>query len=365
MVPVAVMREFGKPLGLEAILFNDRYLMLSHAFVSVLAGCALLATGSPTRRVVAVLLTLLTFWSAMSAVALSVRGKSPAETLVNAILPLRGPAKGGSVKNLYLLTNHYREETFRVAMSRWALERTGVDVKWVQRGIWRVLMRQPDRTDGLDFLDLYIRARKDRFDPSEVDPNTDVVMLLEDASPAESHAVTTVTLPEPGPRAAAVPTAMDLDATLQSATLSFTTDKSKQGSITFSIGAVESTPRGWRRRAYAWLPDAIDAENTVGFRVTYTATARREAGAYQRAFQYGYLELHWTSRLQNPDRTWVVMPIMFDGQKHVETLWVDIDPVWRASGGIGAIGIHPLDRAGEIRIHGIDALVVPKRRTLY
>lgn len=365
MVPVAIMREFGKPLGLEAILFNDRYLMVSHAFVSVLAGCVLLSTGSPTRRIIAVLLTLVTFWSATNSVALSLRGDSPAETLVEAISLLRGPSKGGSVKTLHLLTNHYREETFRVAVSRWVLERTGVEVHWVQRGIWRVLMRQPDRRDGLDFLDLYVRARKERFDPSEVDPDSGVVMLLEDASPAENHSVTRVTLPTPGARASAVPAAMSLDATFQGGALSFTTNSSGQGSITFSIGSVENTPRGWRRRAYAWLPDAIDAANTVGFRITYTATARREAGAYHRAFQYGYLELHWTSQLQNPDLTWVVMPIVFDGQKHVETLWVDIDPIWRASGGIGAVGVHPLDRSGEIVIHGIDALVVPKRRSIY
>ncbi len=360
MLPVALLREFGSPLGLERIVFNDRYLYVSTLFVALALGGALLHRITPMRRILAVGCLGATLWTGVDAVATTVRADSSARVLLEALRPLRGPARGGTTEDLWLLTNMYREETFRLAMSRWLLHHTGVRVHWVQRGSWRVLSRVPDRTDGLDFMDSYVRVEKEPYEP----PVQGEIRILRDASPDTGHEVTTPASPRKGPRDMVGPESLSLDHDAVPGALSFTTDVLPNGGVRFGIGEVAATPRGWTHRASIWLRAPIDAPRTLGFRITYTATARPLPIGLGRAFETGYLELHWTTRDTSPDLTYVVMPIAFDGQRHSEILWMDIDPVWATSGPVGAIGVHPLDRGGELTLHAIDALTLPRRRAV-
>lgn len=374
IAPMALMTELGQPIGLEGLVANQRYLYISHAFLCLIVGPALLGVVSPLRRAAAVLAVGLSVYGAVGAVAATVHPASAGETLLAAVAPLRGPARGGGLSEVVLLTNRYREETFRLALSRWLEATTGSAVKWVDRGDWRVIERRPNSAPGLDFVDAYVQVAREPFEPAALDRAHVAVLLLTDATPDPGHSVVPVTLPAAGARDRAVAEPLSLAVVSDPAGLPFVISRVPSGvaappsesgevspaadGVAFTIGEVSSSPWDRRHRAAAWLPARLDPQRVLGFRLTYVATGGPLPNT--RAYARGYLELHWRDPARSADQTYVHTQLALDDQVHTVTLWMDVDPIWRASPPLGALGLAPLDREGEVRVLALEALVVPE-----
>lgn len=359
VAPAAAMREYGQALSLELLIHNARYLYASQLFgapVLAMACIGVAARIAPTRLALGGLMVLASFASASYGVFQLTQPDPPGKAVATALLTLDGPPG----RHVYLLTNTYREDAFRAAMSRFMTDQTGAVIHWVQRGSWRVIERRPDKPDGLDFMDGYIRSRKEPFAPAEVAYDRgDHVLLFTDRSPIGGHTLTPVRLPERADRESAIRNTLKLEWKEQPTALSFSTEKGGSDGWTFSLGPTPDWPRGYAHRPLVTTQVDLVPKKTVGLRIAYTATAPPRQLGVEHTFEKGYLEAHFGSNEPggDPDAAFVVLPIFFDGARHKETVWLDIDPVFQGLTRVDTLGLHPLDKLGAITVHAIEVLV--------
>ena len=96
----------------------------------------------------------------------------------------------------------------------------------------------------------------------------------------------------------------------------------------------------------------------AGIALTVTVTGSNRLGFNDHKYGTGYLELHWGASGTDPDDAFVVVPIQATGQQvRIEVpLW--FDTVWRRSGPVQWIGIHPYDRPAQVILHGLEWLPI-------
>ena len=392
-VPPVLLREYGHALDLDEILHNPRYLYGAQLFGALALAEGVLhgARAMTARRTALLLVAVGSLAATLDRVAVATRPASAAGALLATVEPLRAggipsatePLGGPSheplrasraqrapdeAPRLWLLTNRQREDTYRLAVSRWLAVHTGLRVQWVQRGTLRVLERDPAKTDGLDFVNAYHRARPAPFSPSEV-ADGEPVLLVVDRGPASGHRVEAVALAEPLDRGLAAPVPVDLGGATTPSAASGDPPPSRPHEVSHDTGALRLTlrdppthPAGEARVPAVVLPVLLDPQRTVGLRVTYDAALGARPYQPERRFMRGYLEVGLSGPGLGGEEGVLLLPLVFDGAKHTETLRLDVDPLVRGAQHITRVGFS-LDQASQVTVYALEALVVPGVRS--
>lgn len=357
IVPVLLMREEGLALDLNKIVLNARYLYLPLLLAAPLAALALVGTKAPpigarTLAVAAVALALIT--SGRDVLVLT-----QVEPPVRVVAETVRSAEIANGSRVYVLANVHEEASFRLLLSRWLARAKQAEFIWVQRGAWRAIHRRPQVPFGLDFRDYYLVASPQPFDPSWVDAERgDKVYLLSNGGTDGGHALRAVQMPPPGALASGRVQAIESQWSAETVDIQAGVELRGDGGLAFQVTATPDRPGGYDHKPLARTGDLwIAASSVYAIRITYSATGRPVTGRASE-FAYGYLEVHWAGDGAQADDSFVVTPLVLDGQTRTIDLPVWFDPVWYASGSIAWIGITPYDLPVEVRVDRVELVLV-------
>ncbi|MFT5429828.1 MAG: hypothetical protein ACI9OJ_000500 [Myxococcota bacterium] len=354
VLPVLLMREEGRALTSTELMHNARYLYLSLLMLTPLVPLAALGMKpTVTGRVLMLAAVLGSSAVTANAVIISTEIEPPTQALAEDLLS-RDHEPGAQI---FVLANQYDEGPFRLVLSRWLQHDRGATYHWVQRGLWRDLIRRPDRTDGLDFKDFYITPREQPFRPTDVDvARGDKVLLFTNRGPLGEHRITSVGVPSRPEPAPAPPRSLQLQWSRTGA-VGATVNVDAHGAVRFQVAGRNDRPGGYIHRPLVMAPVQLRPGLVKSLRLVLT-TRSQGLRPDDRIYSRGYVELHWCSEHQSSDDTFVTVPVAFHGQQVLVDVPLWFDPVWLDSGDITCLGFAPLDIAGDVTLHAIDVITV-------